>query len=256
MAGLPLAGSAGDVQDGVGVWGGAWARTSIASAVGRMTRSTLRRRASSRTCCITGKAPSAPVPITSRLHRQGMSSAIDSGVCPDAAAATAWTRPSCACGPFRGPGSGRDPQRSRRRLAQNRLSSRSIARCMPLCPHPRSGWPAPVTGPDPASASMPVPAPIAGHPAPGNVNRLAASRPSGLSATPSAHLAILPAPVTAAGSVYAPTAGTTLRFIRVGALHRHAVGRIVRSAMTGPPTTRGPLEGLSHERRSSLAPTP
>jgi len=49
---------------------------------GRTTRSTLRRRASSRTCCITGSAPYAPVPITSRRHRHGMSSAMDSGVCP------------------------------------------------------------------------------------------------------------------------------------------------------------------------------
>jgi hypothetical protein len=53
----------------------------IASAVGRTTRSILRRRASSRTCCITGSAPSAPVPTTSRRHRHGMFSAIDSGVC-------------------------------------------------------------------------------------------------------------------------------------------------------------------------------
>ena len=42
----------------------------------------MRRRASSWTCFLTGNAPSAPVPITSRPHRQGMSSAIDSGVCP------------------------------------------------------------------------------------------------------------------------------------------------------------------------------
>ena len=46
------------------------------------TRSILRRRASSRTCCSTGSAPSAPVPITSRRHRHGMSSAAESGVCP------------------------------------------------------------------------------------------------------------------------------------------------------------------------------
>ena len=58
------------------------ASTPIACAVGRTTRSTLRRRASSRTCFITGSAPSAPVPITSRRHRQGMSSATESGVCP------------------------------------------------------------------------------------------------------------------------------------------------------------------------------
>ena len=53
----------------------------IASAVGRIIRSTLRRRASSRTCCITGSAPSAPVPITRRRRRHGMSSAAESGVC-------------------------------------------------------------------------------------------------------------------------------------------------------------------------------
>ena len=41
----------------------------IASAVGNTTRSTLRWRASSRTCCSTGSAPSAPVPITSRRQR-------------------------------------------------------------------------------------------------------------------------------------------------------------------------------------------
>jgi DNA-directed RNA polymerase specialized sigma24 family protein len=56
--------------------------TPIACAVGRTIRSTLRRRASSWTCFITGSAPSAPVPITSRRQRQGMSSAIESGVCP------------------------------------------------------------------------------------------------------------------------------------------------------------------------------
>src|SRR5262249_9550534 len=56
----------------------------IACAVGSTTRSTLRRRASSLTCVMTGNAPSAPVPITSRRHRQGMSSAADSGVCPQA----------------------------------------------------------------------------------------------------------------------------------------------------------------------------
>ncbi len=33
-------------------------------------------------CFITGNAPAAPVPITNRRHRQGMSSAIESGVCP------------------------------------------------------------------------------------------------------------------------------------------------------------------------------
>jgi hypothetical protein len=48
--------------------------TPIASAVGRTTRSTLRRRASCPTCFITGNAPAAPVPITSRRHRHGMSS--------------------------------------------------------------------------------------------------------------------------------------------------------------------------------------
>jgi hypothetical protein len=45
-----------------------------------MTSSTPQRQACSRTCFITGSAPSAPVPITSRRHRQGMSSATDSGV--------------------------------------------------------------------------------------------------------------------------------------------------------------------------------
>ena len=60
----------------------ALASAPIASAVGSTTRSILRRRASSRTSCITGSAPSAPVPMTSRRHRHGMSSAADSGVCP------------------------------------------------------------------------------------------------------------------------------------------------------------------------------
>jgi CTP:molybdopterin cytidylyltransferase MocA len=32
--------------------------------------------------CERVSAPSAPVPITSRRHRQGMSSAAESGVCP------------------------------------------------------------------------------------------------------------------------------------------------------------------------------
>src|SRR6266480_2014161 len=56
------------------------ASTLIAWAVGTMTRSTSRRRACSRTSFITGSAPTAPVPITSRRHRQGISSAADSGV--------------------------------------------------------------------------------------------------------------------------------------------------------------------------------
>ena len=60
----------------------ALASSPIAPAVGRTTRSTLRRRASSRTSCITGSAPSAPVPMTSLRHRHGMSSATESGVCP------------------------------------------------------------------------------------------------------------------------------------------------------------------------------
>jgi hypothetical protein len=54
--------------------------TPIACAVGKMTRSTSQRRACSRTSFITGSAPSAPVPITSRRHRHGISSEADSGV--------------------------------------------------------------------------------------------------------------------------------------------------------------------------------
>lgn len=79
--GAAPAASARNVQDGVGTFA-VPVSTPFASAVGRTTRSILRRRASSRTCFITGNAPSAPVPITSRRHRKGMSSAIESGVGP------------------------------------------------------------------------------------------------------------------------------------------------------------------------------
>jgi hypothetical protein len=87
--------------------------TLIAAAVGRMTRSTLRRWASSRTWSITGNAPSAPVPITSRRHRHGMASAVEAG-CGRTYCGTSWRRPSCACGP------------SRDRLPQRPLTSAQV----------------------------------------------------------------------------------------------------------------------------------
>ena len=54
---------------------------SIASAVGTTTSLIFRRLASRFTSSMTGNAP-VPVPITSRLHFQGISSSIDNGVCP------------------------------------------------------------------------------------------------------------------------------------------------------------------------------
>src|SRR6202051_3743819 len=54
----------------------------IASVVGSMANLILRRCASRFTSSITGNAP-VPVPITSRRHFQGISSSIESGVCPN-----------------------------------------------------------------------------------------------------------------------------------------------------------------------------
>jgi hypothetical protein len=58
------------------------ARMLAAWAVGTITSPASRRRACSRTWPITGSVAPAPVPITSRRHRQGMSSAAGSGVWP------------------------------------------------------------------------------------------------------------------------------------------------------------------------------
>src|SRR5271166_4456805 len=55
----------------------------MASSVGRMSNSILRRSASRLTSSITGRAPS-PVPTTNRLHFHGISSSRESGVCPKA----------------------------------------------------------------------------------------------------------------------------------------------------------------------------
>ena len=55
----------------------------MAFSVGNTSNSTLRRSASSRTSFITGNAPFAPVPITSRLHFHGIGSSTESGVCPN-----------------------------------------------------------------------------------------------------------------------------------------------------------------------------
>jgi hypothetical protein len=54
----------------------------MASMVGKMSNSTLRRPASRFTSFITGNLPYVPVPTTSWLHFQGMSSLTDNGVCP------------------------------------------------------------------------------------------------------------------------------------------------------------------------------
>src|ERR1700675_4000557 len=54
----------------------------IASVVGSMANLILRRCASRFTSSMTGNAP-VPVPITSRRHFQGISSSIESGVCPN-----------------------------------------------------------------------------------------------------------------------------------------------------------------------------
>jgi len=51
--------------------------------VGRMSNLILRRLASRFTSAMTGNAP-APVPITKRRHFQGMTSSIETGVCPKA----------------------------------------------------------------------------------------------------------------------------------------------------------------------------
>src|SRR6516225_274513 len=56
---------------------------SIASAVGTITRSILRRLASACTSFITGNAP-VPVPTTRRRHFHGIASSSDNGVCPKA----------------------------------------------------------------------------------------------------------------------------------------------------------------------------
>src|ERR1019366_1496362 len=58
------------------------AKRSIARLVGAITSSMPRRRASTLTASITGRAPAAPVPITSRRQLQGISSSADSGVGP------------------------------------------------------------------------------------------------------------------------------------------------------------------------------
>src|SRR3984957_18703943 len=50
------------------------ASVSIASSVGRISRSIFRRRASRFTSSITGSDPYLPVPITRRRHFQGTSS--------------------------------------------------------------------------------------------------------------------------------------------------------------------------------------
>src|SRR6266446_1895763 len=54
----------------------------MASMVGKMSNSTLRRSASRFTSFITGNLPYVPVPTMSWLHFQGMSSLTDNGVCP------------------------------------------------------------------------------------------------------------------------------------------------------------------------------
>ena len=48
-----------------------------------------------------------------------------------------------------------------------------------------------------------------------------------------------------------PIGGMTGCASEGGVLHRHAVGPIVRLALTGPPTTRGPLDNCAPTRRSA-----
>ncbi len=57
--------------------------TAIALLVGSTSNSILRRAASCFTSSMIGNAP-VPVPITGRRHFQGISSSMDSGVCPKA----------------------------------------------------------------------------------------------------------------------------------------------------------------------------
>src|SRR5713226_6912678 len=57
----------------------------MASMVGKMSNSTLRRSASRFTSFITGNLPYVPVPTMSWLHFQGMSSLTDNGACPNSA---------------------------------------------------------------------------------------------------------------------------------------------------------------------------
>jgi hypothetical protein len=69
------------MQDGVGVLGGLG---QYANRLGRGQDDQVDLAAAGMFAdfFIAGSAPSAPVPITSRRHRQGMSSAADSGVWP------------------------------------------------------------------------------------------------------------------------------------------------------------------------------
>src|SRR5712691_3106970 len=64
----------------------ALANSSMVCAVGAARSSTWRARASRLTSSITGRAPWAPVPTTSRRQCHGMSSAVESGVWPYEAA--------------------------------------------------------------------------------------------------------------------------------------------------------------------------
>jgi len=59
------------------------ASVSMASSIGRISRSIFRRCASRFTSSITGRDPYLPVPTTRHLHFQGIRSWIDTGVCPN-----------------------------------------------------------------------------------------------------------------------------------------------------------------------------